>query len=68
MVATVELLYVEVVGCPTVCRHCWAQGDRYAAMPVGEAALVLEQTHRFCDKHGPGFGTYPMHVRALLGG
>jgi hypothetical protein len=22
-------LQVEVVGCPTVCRHCWAQGVPY---------------------------------------
>jgi hypothetical protein len=32
------LLYVEVAGCPTVCRHCWAQGTPYRAMPVAELA------------------------------
>jgi hypothetical protein len=54
-------LQVEVVGCPTVCRHCWAQGVAYQAMPVEEVAWVLEQAHRFCDDHGLGFGAYPMH-------
>jgi hypothetical protein len=54
-------LQVEVVGCPTVCRHCWAQGVRYPAMPVEDVAWVLEQVHRFCDDHGLGFGAYPMH-------
>ena len=59
----VAMLYlqVEVVGCPTVCRHCWAQGVPYQAMPVDDVALVLEQAHRFCDDHGLGLGAYPMH-------
>jgi hypothetical protein len=57
-------LQVEVVGCPTVCRHCWAQGVPYPAMPVDEVAWVLEQAHRFCDDHGLGFGAYPMHELA----
>jgi hypothetical protein len=57
-------LQVEVVGCPTVCRHCWAQGVPYPAMPVDKVAWVLEQTHRFCDDHGLGFGAYPMHELA----
>jgi len=65
MVRMVEMLYlyVEVVGCPTVCRHCWAQGVGYRAMPVADVAFVLEQAHppRFCDEHGLGFGAYPMH-------
>jgi hypothetical protein len=60
MVATLEL-QVEVVGCPTVCRHCWAQGVPYPAMPVEDVAWVLEQAHRFCDDHRLGFGAYPMH-------
>jgi hypothetical protein len=60
MVTRVELL-VEVVGCPTVCRHCWAQGIAYPAMPLGDVAWVLEQAHRFCDEHRLGFGAYPMH-------
>jgi hypothetical protein len=54
-------LQVEVVGCPTVCRHCWAQGLHYQAMPLGDVAWVLEQAHRFCNQHGLGFGAYPMH-------
>jgi hypothetical protein len=63
MVATLEL-QVEVVGCPTVCRHCWAQGVPYPAMPVADIAWVLEQAHRFGDDHGLGFGAYPMHELA----
>jgi hypothetical protein len=62
-VGTVEQLWLqlEVVGCPTICRHCWAQGSSYQAMPVDDIAWVLEQTHAFCDQHGLGFGAYPMH-------
>jgi hypothetical protein len=54
-------LQVEVVGCPTICRHCWAQGVSYQAMPVDDIAWVLEQAHAFCNEHGLGFGAYPMH-------
>jgi hypothetical protein len=63
MVRTVEQLYlqVEVVGCPTICRHCWAQGIPYPAMPIDDIAWVLEQTHAFCGEKGLGFGAYPMH-------
>ena len=57
------LLYLcmEVAGCPTVCRHCWAQGSGYGAMPVTDIEWVLEQAHRFCDDQGVGFDAYPMH-------
>jgi hypothetical protein len=63
MVRAIEKLYlmVEVVGCPTICRHCWAQGVGYQAMPVGDVAFVLEQAHRFCEERGLGLGAYPMH-------
>jgi hypothetical protein len=57
-------LLVEVVGCPTVCRHCWAQGTPYQAMPLGDVGKVLEEAHRFCAGHGLGFGAYPMHELA----
>ena len=60
MVGSLYLL-IEAVGCPTVCRHCWAQGTPYQAMPLGDVAGVLELTHRFCDKRGLGFGAFPMH-------
>jgi hypothetical protein len=62
-VGTAEQLFLqlEVVGWPTVCRHCWAQGHHYPAMPVEDVAWALEQAHGFCDKHGLGFGAYPMH-------
>jgi hypothetical protein len=63
MAATLSL-QVEMVGCSTVCRHCWAQGIPYPAMPVDDVAWILEQTHRFCDDHGLGFGAYPMHELA----
>jgi hypothetical protein len=63
MVATLYL-QAEVVGCPTVCRHCWAQGAPYQAMPVDDVAWVLGQAHAFCDAHGLGFGAYPMHELA----
>jgi hypothetical protein len=57
MVAMLDL-QVEVVGCPTVCHHCWAQDIPYRAMPVDDVAWVLEQTRRFCETHGLGFGAY----------
>lgn len=59
----VAMLYLcmEVAGCPTVCRHCWAQGTGYGAMPLADIEWVLEQAHRFCDDHGVGFDAYPMH-------
>jgi len=59
----VTLLYLcmEVAGCPTVCRHCWAQGTGYRAIPLADIEWVLEQAHRFCDGRGVGFDAYPMH-------
>jgi hypothetical protein len=57
-------LQVEVVGCPTVCRHCWAQGTPYQAMPVAHVAWALEWAHRFCEERGLRFGAYPMHELA----
>jgi hypothetical protein len=64
--AMAESLYllIEAVGCPTVCRHCWAQGTPYRAMPLGDVSKVLEEAHRFCADHGLGFGAYPMHEPA----
>jgi hypothetical protein len=57
-------LLIEAVGCPTVCRHCWAQGTPYRAMLLGDVSKVLEEAHRFCADHGLGFGAYPMHELA----
>ena len=54
-------LYMEVAGCPTVCRHCWAQGVGYGAMPLADIEWVLAETHRFCDGAGLAFDAYPMH-------
>jgi hypothetical protein len=58
-----ELLYLcmEVAGCPTVCRHCWAQGTGYGMMPLADIEWVLDEAHRFCDGRGVAFDAYPMH-------
>jgi hypothetical protein len=62
----VELLYLcmEVAGCPTVCRHCWAQGVGYGAMPLADIAWALEGAHQFCESRGLAFDAYPMHELA----
>ena len=62
----VSLLYlcVEVAGCPTVCRHCWAQGVGYGVMPLADIEWVLQEAHRFCDGAGLAFDAYPMHEMA----
>ncbi|MDQ6918618.1 MAG: hypothetical protein M3Z98_04575 [Candidatus Dormibacteraeota bacterium] len=54
-------LIVEVMGCPTICRHCWALGTPYRAMAVGDAAFVLETVHEWCAANGVRFGAFPMH-------
>ena len=58
-----QMLYLcmEVAGCPTVCRHCWAQGTGYGMMPLADIEWVLAEAHRFCDDHGVAFDAYPMH-------
>jgi hypothetical protein len=61
---TTVYLCMEVAGCPTVCRHCWAQGVPYGAMPLPDIAWALEGAHRFCEDHGLGFDAYPMHEMA----
>ena len=64
--AAAELLYLclEVAGCPTVCRHCWAQGVRYGAMPLSDIEWVLDGAHAFCDSRDLAFDAYPMHELA----
>jgi hypothetical protein len=61
-----ELLYLcmEVAGCPTVCRHCWAQGTGYGVMPLSDIEWVLDGAHAFCDSRGLAFDAYPMHELA----
>jgi hypothetical protein len=54
-------LQVEVVGCPTVCTHCWAQGVPYNAMPLQDIAWVLEQANRFRAATGLPVDAFPMH-------
>ena len=51
---TVAMVYpcMEVAGCPTICRHCWAQGTGYGMMPRSDIRWVLEEAHRFCDDRG----------------
>src|SRR5439155_25794825 len=62
--AALLYLCMEVAGCPTVCRHCWAQGVGYGAMPLADIEWVLEGAHRFCDSRGLAFDAYPMHELA----
>ena len=52
---------VEVSGCPTTCMHCWALGGDYGAMPLDDAAFVLDELARFCDRRELSYTTYPMH-------
>src|SRR5450755_2896170 len=52
---------VEVVGCQTVCQHCWAMGRPYRAMPTEEISWVLREVRRFCTAHQLAFAGYPMH-------
>jgi hypothetical protein len=61
---TLVYLCMEVAGCPTVCRHCWAQGTGYAMMPLASIQWALDGAHRFCDDRGVGFDAYPMHELA----
>jgi hypothetical protein len=53
-----EMLYacMEAVGCPTVCRHCRAQGLGYGAMPLEDIA---------CDDRGLGIHLGARSVRYL---
>jgi hypothetical protein len=62
--AALLYLCMEVAGCPTVCRHCWAQGVGYGAMPLADIEWVLEGAHRFCDSRSLAFDAYPMHELA----
>jgi hypothetical protein len=57
-------LCMEVAGCPTVCRHCWAQGTGYGMMTLADIAWVLEEAHGFCGGRGLAFDPYPMHELA----
>jgi hypothetical protein len=52
---------VEVMGCPTVCQHCWAMGRGYQAMPLSDISWVLHEVRRFCEAHGFAYGGFPMH-------
>jgi hypothetical protein len=54
-------MQVEVVGCPTVCLHCWAMGRDYQAMHLEEISWVLHEVRRFCTTHQLSFSGYPMH-------
>lgn len=55
------LLTVEVAGCPTVCRHCWAQGTPYAPMPVDDIARVLDDAAPAFASAGIPLLPFPMH-------
>ena len=62
--AALLYLCMEVAGCPTVCRHCWAQGTGYGMMPLADIEWVLGGAHEFCAGRGVGFDAYPMHELA----
>ena len=62
MTETLKLhMTVEVMGCPTVCQHCWAMGRGYQAMPLEDISWVLHEVRRFCEAHGFAYGGFPMH-------
>ena len=52
---------VEVMGCPTVCRHCWAMGRDYRTKPLSDISWVLHLVRLFCVAHGLAYDGYPMH-------
>jgi hypothetical protein len=54
-------MHVEVMGCPTICQHCWAVGRPYQAMPLEEISWVLHEIRHFCDAHNLTVDGYPMH-------
>lgn len=54
-------MHVEVMGCPTICQHCWAVGRPYQAMPLEEISWVLREVRRFCDANNLTVDGYPMH-------
>ena len=54
-------LQIEAAGCPTICKHCWAQGIPYAVMPVNEMDWLLEQAGEFCAENGMKLSAFPMH-------
>lgn len=55
------IMNVEVMGCPTVCLHCWAVGRPYQAMAIEDISWVLHEVRRFCTAHQFTFSGYPMH-------
>jgi hypothetical protein len=57
---TVDLI-VEVMGCPTICHHCWVLGTPYPAMAGSEVEWTLDSVHGWCDQSGIRFGAFPMH-------
>jgi hypothetical protein len=62
MTNTLKLdMTVEVMGCSTVCQHCWAMGRGYSAMPLSDITWVLQEVRRFCEAHGFAYGGFPMH-------
>ena len=54
-------IHVEVMGCPTICQHCWAVGRPYPSMPLNDISWVLHEVRGFCDAHNLTVGGYPMH-------
>jgi hypothetical protein len=62
MTSTITLsMNVEVMGCPTVCQHCWAMGRGYQALPLSDISRVLQEVRCFCEAHELAYEGYPMH-------
>ncbi|MCE7982214.1 MAG: hypothetical protein DYG89_13545 [Caldilinea sp. CFX5] len=54
-------LQIEVMGCPTICDHCWAQGVPYAAMPLADIAWVLREAKAYFADRQQHVSAFPMH-------
>jgi hypothetical protein len=54
-------LAVEVAGCPTICRHCWAQGTRYGSMAIEDVRWLVERLQELASESGTAIRPYPMH-------
>ena len=62
MTNTLKLhMTTEVMGCPTVCQHCWAMGRGYSAMPLEDISFVLHEVRHFCEARGFDYSGFPMH-------
>lgn len=52
---------MEVAGCSTVCKHCWASGTRYGNVPVDVVKRVALDVKSVFEHHGVRFFGIPFH-------